>query len=230
MYLSKFQQTVVKKIVSGNIFDVQSFIEEMLTGKFVDCNRAVHRHGEKVFCNQPTSLFITDNQEQSYIKCKEFKLLIVALHKNDLIVLSEKPSTSSTIKLNHFGTEGTDPPKVNHSLDSLLDEYFLSDIIPYTSLNEFIANEYLTPHEVVLKDEKRARIISQRWTIAIAVFTLLVSTILNIFFRSDNKVQVEVLPPLPDTIQIKIIEPVEVKHSEEIYSGKNNIDTLENAK
>ena len=225
MYLSDFQKQVVQAIASEKVTDIESFIDEFLDGKRIDFGGAVKLRGHKVFPKEATKLFLPNNVAETHKLCKEFKLLLIALQKNDFIVLIEKPQDEQ-VKINHFGILEPHSKTINHKLDDMLEEYFYHDIYSTSDLKNFLVNNFLTPQEIVIRDEKQDRINAQRWTIAIALITIIISSIIN--FQTNRKIEVKVVNPqdMMDTLYVDIIEK-EPEDSTKLRLDLEQTDTLQ---
>ena len=97
------------------------------------------------------------------------------------------------------------PSDFDFRLFELLKEYCLLFFIPSIELNELIHRNYFTKEEEAYESEKKARIIAQWITIAVAVLSIGISTIFNIINNTNERVvTIKNQGAFKDTVQVSI--------------------------
>jgi len=225
MYLTDFQKAVVKSIHDEEVTDIESFINKFIKGEKKPFRGKAIIGERAIFIEKNFTLLIPNNVHEAHKLCKDFKLLLIILQRNDLVVLNGK-SINEQVKINFFGSIDQQKNPINNTeLDDILKEFFLNDIFSTPDLKTFIENGYLTSQEFVIKEEKKDRIKAQRWTIAIALISIIISPFLNYMLNKKIEIKVENLPDIRDTVYVELITKIP-KDSTKFYFHKELVDSL----
>lgn len=205
MILSTFQSEIIDNIVDENITDIQSFVAKY----FVYATQGQDNH---------ILVFKNESDKQKVInKTIEFYKLVNMLIKNELIILLDKPNPESKRLEFFFGDPMRYDYRINQMISKLADKFFISSL----GLIEFKDRGYRTLEEKAYEEEKKDRKNAQRITVAIALFTITINTVLIVFYGNNNQSR--------NTNSIKFANKTSVDTSK-IKRNSNLMDTLNSKK
>lgn len=208
MYLSNFQKDVVRSISQEKIKTILDFLTEFdLVISNVSEKKGWQKEG-KTFVEGESDFFFNDihykvgNREDAYKKIIDFRKVINLLSKAELIEIEETADLSFGFLISE------DRPK---EIIEIINSSRNSFIITYNEIRKF-EKDFLTPQERIQR--------RQLWIpIAVAVVTILLSSVLNYFtYTKEREVIIKNSDAFKDTLYIKIINNIDSSMSKNKYS------------
>lgn len=190
MELTEFQKKIVIDISNEIITDAASFII-----KYFQYETLGEQNNYFIFLD-------TNIKEKIKNELVDFYQVIKLLEKENLLLLINKPVPEKKIIKIFFGG----PPEVEYRLCEMLQTISDKFFLPALELYEYINRGYETKIDKAYYEENKSRKTAQIITIGVALFTIIIATILNIVFNNNERVITIKNPQkITDTLNVKIV-------------------------
>lgn len=170
-----------------------------------------NEYGSASLTNENESITF-ENYEKTFYDTLFFVDLINLLEKNNLVsIVDKEPDEIINFKvpvLEETMTILDKPMQIPfYKLWILIKEFVMVEFVPLPELKDFIENDYKTINEIDNEKEEKHRTKSLRWTISIAVVSILLSICTGIFnyltYKTDRIVTIQ---NQKDTVKVILLD------------------------
>ena len=210
MHFSEKEKKIIKSVVSGEIYDLQSYLSVMVPLK-EEINTWGSFMGGNVSVMQGENVKMVEGEDALVRELSFFIALCCKLQSVQLLQVLENATTKVVPKMLMRQPVGASIPS---KISNLFAKNMHFEIVPFNELNQFIADDFLTVEERNLQDERNAREEAQKTTVIVAIVSLLISTATSVgvtyfnykTYSTERKVSISNLDVIKYPIPVSITE------------------------
>ena len=218
-HLAHFEATVntINESYSFNINEFVGFFEDLEVKKMGPHNRNV---GDIISLDASQEVLVPTDQKlflefvYVFISTCEFLLKGNMIHVVDFPNMEVKPICVWNENLKEFY------PFERYYY--IAQNYLKKEIIPLPALDDFINRGYKTESEDRTEKEVSSRKRAQKWTITIAVISILINVISFIYqnmnYKTERVVTVKNYSQMTDSLRVRLTEPIQIKNETSVDS------------
>lgn len=210
MHFSLREKEIVKRVASGEIYDLPSYLAVMAPLK-EEINTWFNFSGNALHIPIGTVVKMVEDEDALAREISIFIALCYKLQSFQLLQILESATIKAIPPMLMRQPDGVDvPPKISN----LLGKNCHFEIVPFDELNRLIEDGFLTVEEKNLKDERNARETAQKTTVVVAIVSLLISTATLVgvtyfnykTYSTERKVSISNLDAIQYPLPVSIME------------------------